>query len=112
MERGERRVKEGVVVGHKMDKTAVVQVMRVFKHPRYLKTVKVFKKFLAHDENNEAKVGDQVEIIETRPMSKRKFCRILKVTGKAKLRIKDLPKKSEKELKKEKEQALSDTAAN
>lgn len=107
MERKTRRVKEGVVVGHGMDKTAAVSVSRVFSHPQYLKTVKVSKKFLAHDEKNEAKVGDLVEIMEVRPISKRKFHRILKVLGQTKVKMRELPRKREKE----EEKKESDTAA-
>ncbi|MBI5701852.1 30S ribosomal protein S17 [Candidatus Saganbacteria bacterium] len=109
MEKGTRRVKEGVVLSRKMDKTSVVQVERVFAHPKYKKTIKVMKKFLVHDENNEANVGDLVQIIETRPISKRKFHRILKIVGKVKLRLKDLPKKSSSG---KKEEIKSDTASN
>lgn len=108
MQRRARRVKEGVVTGHGMDKTAVVCVSRVFAHPHYLKTVKVSKKFLAHDEKNEAKVGDLVQIMEIRPISKRKFHRILKVLGQTKVKMRELPRKKEKE----EEKTQSDTAAD
>jgi small subunit ribosomal protein S17 len=62
----------GVVVSDKMDKTVVVEVQRYFKHPRYGKFVKTNKRYKAHDETNEVKVGDKVEIVETKPMSKDK----------------------------------------
>lgn len=63
---------KGVVVSDKMDKTAVVEVKRYYKHPKYGKFVKSKKKYKAHDENNEAKIGDKVEIVETKPISKDK----------------------------------------
>lgn len=62
----------GVVVSTKMDKTAVVAVTRMKKHRLYLKQYKVTKKYLAHDSDNKAKVGDKVVIVESRPLSKRK----------------------------------------
>lgn len=71
----------GVVVSDKMDKTVVVVVSRFIEHPKYGKFYKVSKKYKAHDENNQYKVGDKVEIISTRPISKdKKF----KVAGMAK----------------------------
>ncbi len=106
MRKSTRRVKKGVVLRHSMDKTAIVQIEKVYSHPKYLKTVRSYKKFSVDDPENIAKIGDIVEIIETRPISKTKFHRVLKVVGKIKLRLRDLPKK------KEKEKALSDTAAN
>ncbi|MES2315245.1 MAG: 30S ribosomal protein S17 [Patescibacteria group bacterium] len=63
---------KGVVVSDKMDKTIVVSVSRFVKHPLYGKFYKISKKYKAHDESNKHKVGDQVEIIETRPISKDK----------------------------------------
>ncbi|OGC15129.1 30S ribosomal protein S17 [candidate division WOR-1 bacterium RIFOXYC2_FULL_37_10] len=97
MERNRRRVKKGIVVGSKMNKTVVVQIETVFSHPKYSKVVRVYKKFLVHDEKGESKIGDLVQIMETRPISKRKFHRIVKVLGQAKLKYRDLPKKKEKE---------------
>lgn len=67
----------GVVVGDKMDKTVVVSVSRFIKHPLYGKYYKVSKKYKAHDEGNKYKVGDKVEIVETRPISKDKKYRIV-----------------------------------
>jgi small subunit ribosomal protein S17 len=63
---------KGVVVGDKMDKTVVVSVSRFIKHPLYGKFYKVSKKYKAHDEENKYKIGDKVEIMETRPLSKDK----------------------------------------
>jgi small subunit ribosomal protein S17 len=68
---------KGVVVGDKMDKTVVVSVSRFVKHPLYGKFYKVNKKYKAHDEENKYKVGDAVEMIETRPISKDKRFRVI-----------------------------------
>ncbi|MDP2173964.1 MAG: 30S ribosomal protein S17 [Candidatus Cloacimonadaceae bacterium] len=65
-------IKQGVVVSDKSDKTIVVRVQRQYIHPLYKKTVRRHKKFMAHDENNEAHEGDTVQIMEYRPMSARK----------------------------------------
>lgn len=67
-----KMTKTGVVVSDKMDKTIVVLVQRQYKHPLYKKIVRRHKKFKAHDENNECKVGDVVQITEHRPISKHK----------------------------------------
>ena len=75
---GRRKTREGVVVSNKMDKTVVVLVERLVKHPKYRKYLKARKKYKAHDEKNAAKVGDLVEIIEARPMSRTKRWRILR----------------------------------
>jgi small subunit ribosomal protein S17 len=72
-----KRRLEGVVVSDKMMKTRVVEVTRFKKHPKYLKYFKVKKRFKAHDENNEYKVGDRVIIEETRPISKEKRWKIV-----------------------------------
>ncbi len=81
--RGRRKVRVGVVVSDRMDKTVVVAVERIMRHPLYGKTVKRTKKFHAHDENNECQVGDVVEIMETRPLSKTKRWRVSRVVQKA-----------------------------
>ena len=83
-ERNERKTREGVVVSDKMDKTVVVSVVEKYKHPLYKKTVTRTKRFKAHDESNECGVGDRVEIIETRPISKDKCWRVSKIVEKAK----------------------------
>ncbi len=67
-----RRTLLGEVVSDKMDKTVVVQVIRRYKHPRYKKYVQERVRYKAHDERNEAKIGDKVRIIESRPLSKEK----------------------------------------
>jgi small subunit ribosomal protein S17 len=71
------KVLKGVVVSDKMDKTIVVSVSRFVKHPLYGKFYKVSKKYKAHDEKNQYKIGDKVEIIETRPISKDKRFRVI-----------------------------------
>ena len=84
MERALRKVKTGKVVSDKMNKTIVVAVEKRVRHPLYGKTLKLTTKFKAHDENNEAKIGDTVEIMETRPLSKEKRWRLVEITEKAK----------------------------
>ncbi len=79
--RGRRKVKKGVVVSNKMDKSVVVSVERVFQHPLYRKLVKKTSKVVAHDEENRCQVGDEVTIVETRPISKRKRWRIGEVSA-------------------------------
>ena len=78
-ERGLRKERVGVVTSNKMDKTIVVTVDRLARHKRYKKVIKISKKYYAHDENNEAKVGDEVRIAETRPTSKLKRWRLVEV---------------------------------
>ena len=73
---GERKTREGVVVSDAMQKTRVVKVERVYRHPRYQRVVRMSKRFKAHDEGNESRVGDRVLIEETRPLSKEKRWRI------------------------------------
>lgn len=77
--RGKRKVFRGVVVSDKMDKTIVVAVTRLVRHPLYPKVLRRTSKFKAHDEFNEAKVGDVVEIMETRPLSKTKRWRLVRI---------------------------------
>ncbi|MCI5839929.1 MAG: 30S ribosomal protein S17 [Peptoniphilaceae bacterium] len=84
MERNERRVEQGVVVSDSMDKTITVKVETQVQHPVYKKRINRSKKFKAHDENNEAKVGDKVLIMETRPLSKTKRWRLVRVIEAAK----------------------------
>jgi small subunit ribosomal protein S17 len=76
---GERKSREGVVVSDGMQKTRVVKIERVFRHPRYQRVIRTSKKLKAHDETNESRVGDRVLIEETRPMSKEKRWRIRKI---------------------------------
>ena len=79
-----RKTRNGVVVSDKMDKTIVVAVKDSVRHPLYKKIIKRTVKFKAHDENNECGVGDRVTIMETRPLSKEKRWRLVKVIEKAK----------------------------
>ena len=83
MERNNRKVLRGKVVSDKMDKTITVEISTSKSHPLYSKRIKYSKKFKAHDENNEAKFGDIVEIMETRPLSKDKRFRLINVVEKA-----------------------------
>ena len=80
--RKQRKQRTGVVVSDAMDKTVVVQVESRKPHPLYRKVVKHFKKFYAHDEENAAKVGDEVTIVECRPLSKTKRWRLVNVHNK------------------------------
>ncbi len=84
MERNLRKTRVGVVVSDKMDKTIVVAVKDSVQHPLYKKIIKRTVKFKAHDEKNECGVGDRVEIMETRPISKDKRWRTVRVLEKAK----------------------------
>jgi len=83
-ERGIRKSRTGKVVSDKMDKTIVVEIVRKTKHPLYGKTITRSKRFKVHDEENKAKVGDKVLIIETRPISKDKRWRLVEVVEAAK----------------------------
>jgi small subunit ribosomal protein S17 len=83
-ERGRRQERRGVVVSSAMDKTIVVKVDTIKAHPRYKKVVRRSSKFHAHDEQNSAKVGDLVRIVETRPLSKTKNWRLAEVLEEAK----------------------------
>lgn len=79
-----RKVREGLVVSDKMDKTVVVAVERLKRHPLYGRVQRVTKKFQAHDETNECKPGDRVRITETRPMSRHKRWRVSQIVDRAK----------------------------
>ena len=80
---GERKSREGVVISDAMQKTRVVRIERVFRHPRYQRVIRMSKKLKAHDEANESHVGDRVLIEETRPMSKEKRWRIRSIVTRA-----------------------------
>ena len=84
VERNNRRTKQGVVVSNKMDKTITVAVESNKRHPLYGKVYKVTAKFKAHDANNECNIGDTVEIMETRPLSKDKYFRLVRIIERAK----------------------------
>jgi small subunit ribosomal protein S17 len=79
MERNLRKTRVGVVTSDKMDKTVVVSVETLVEHPLYKKRIKRTKKFKAHDEHNQCKVGDKVRIMETRPLSKEKRWRVVEI---------------------------------
>jgi len=83
-ERNLRKTRIGSVVSNKMDKTIVVSIVDNVKHPLYKKIIKRTVKFKAHDENNECNIGDRVEIMETRPLSKDKRWRLTQIIEKAK----------------------------
>ena len=84
VKRNERKTRVGKVVSNKMEKTIVVAIEELVQHKLYKKSVKRTVKFKAHDENNEAKVGDKVSIMETRPLSKEKRWRLVSIVEKAK----------------------------
>ncbi|MGA0208456.1 MAG: 30S ribosomal protein S17 [Candidatus Nanopelagicales bacterium] len=84
LQRGYRKVREGLVVSDKMDKTVVVAVEDRFKHPLYGKVVRRTSKLKAHDEQNSAGVGDRVLVMETRPLSATKRWRVVEILEKAK----------------------------
>lgn len=81
--RRQRKVRTGVVVSDKMEKTVVVEVTRKVMHPAYKKFVRRRKRFMAHDAENTCRVGDEVMIVETRPLSRKKNWRVRKVVKKA-----------------------------
>ncbi|MEE1170088.1 MAG: 30S ribosomal protein S17 [Anaerovoracaceae bacterium] len=84
MDRNSRKIRQGYVVSDKMDKTVVVAIEESVRHSLYGKSVKRTKKFKAHDEANECNVGDLVRIMETRPLSKDKRWRVVKIVEKVK----------------------------
>jgi small subunit ribosomal protein S17 len=82
--RGKRKTIVGIVTSDKMEKTVVVQVTRRIQHLRYKKIINRTSRFKAHDENNDCNIGDKVLVVETRPLSKDKRWRVVKVIEKAK----------------------------
>ena len=84
MNRNERKTRVGIVVSTKMQKTIVVAIQEIVQHKLYKKAVKRTVKFMAHDENGEAQVGDKVAIMETRPLSKHKRHRLVNIVEKVK----------------------------
>ncbi len=81
--RGHRKARVGEVISNKMTKTIIVRVERRFQHPKFKKVVTSYAKFYAHDDKEEAQVGDRVKIEETRPLSKTKSWRLVQVVEKA-----------------------------
>lgn len=84
MERNLRKERIGLVVSNKMDKTIIVEVSRKVKHHIYGKFIKKRSRFVAHDEQNNCNIGDKVQIMETRPLSKRKNWRLVNIIERAK----------------------------
>ena len=82
--RGYRKSRRGVVVSNKMNKTIVISIVERVRHPKYAKFVSRTKKLYAHDETNDAQIGDRVRVMETRPMSKQKRWRLVEVLERAK----------------------------
>jgi len=91
-DRGKRKVREGLVVSDKMDKTVVVAVETRKVHPLYKKAIRATKRYKAHDENNACKIGDKVKIVETRPLSKEKSWRVAEIMSKKEM-VETRPKK-------------------
>jgi small subunit ribosomal protein S17 len=83
-DRTRRKIRTGVVVSEKMDKTILVRIDRKVRHPLYRKTVARSNKLAVHDENNDAHVGDTVRVMETRPLSKTKRWRVVEIVERAK----------------------------
>jgi len=83
-ERPNRKVREGIVSSNKMDRTIVVEVVERVRHPKYNKFVMRTKKLYAHDEANDANIGDKVRVMETRPLSKTKRWRVVEILERAK----------------------------
>ena len=84
MERNLRKTRVGRVISDKMDKTIVVAIRENVRHPLYAKVIRRTYKLKAHDENNECRIGDKVEVMETRPLSKEKRWRLVSIIEKAK----------------------------
>ena len=82
--RGMRKMRIGTVVSDKMDKTVVVAVERIVAHPLYGRRMKKTTRFIAHNADNQARVGDKVRLMETRPLSKRKRWRVVEILERAK----------------------------
>ena len=81
-DRGYRKLREGIVTSDRMDKTVSVAIVRAYQHPLYKKIVRSTTKVLAHDEQNACRVGDLVQVIETRPLSRRKRWKISQIISK------------------------------
>lgn len=82
--RNNRKLRDGVVVSSKMDKTIVISIVERVRHPKYAKFIARTKKLYAHDEANDAQVGDRVRVMETRPLSKQKRWRLVEILERAK----------------------------
>jgi small subunit ribosomal protein S17 len=84
-DRKQRKIRTGMVISNKMDKTVVVEVSRTVIHPVYKKFVRRRKRFMAHDEENRCRIGDEVMIVETKPLSRHKNWRVRKIIKEAAL---------------------------
>jgi small subunit ribosomal protein S17 len=84
IERGRRKIRTGVVVSDKMDKTVLIRIDRQMRHALYGKIVRRSSKLAAHDEANDARVGDKVRVMETKPLSKTKRWRVVEIVERAK----------------------------
>ena len=82
--RNNRKLRDGVVVSNKMDKTIVISIVERVRHPKYAKFIARTKKLYAHDETNDAQIGDRVRVMETRPLSKQKRWRLIEILERAK----------------------------
>ena len=83
VERNKRKIRTGKVFSNKMEKSIVVVVERLVRHPRYDRVVKRTTKLIAHDEDNKCRIGDRVKVMETRPLSKKKRWRLVEILEKA-----------------------------
>ena len=83
-ERGKRKVRLGTVISDRMDRSVTVRIERLVQHPLYKKYIRKTKKLTAHDESNTCQVGDKVQVMETRPLSRRKHWRVVKIIERAK----------------------------
>ena len=81
-QRGNRKIRTGTVTSDRMDKTVAVEIVRTYQHPLYKKIVRRSTKILAHDEQNECNVGDLVQVVEVRPLSRRKRWKVNQVVSK------------------------------
>ena len=84
-QRGNRKLRTGTVTSDRMDKTVAVEIVRTYQHPLYKKIVRSSTKVLAHDEENTCRVGDLVQVVEVRPLSRRKRWKVRQVVSKAEL---------------------------
>ncbi len=94
MKRGKFKTRVGVVTGNKMNKTVVVDVIRIAQHSKYGKPVKKVSSFKAHDEKNDCRIGDKVFVVETRPLSRTKRWRVSKILERASILEAELPKEA------------------
>jgi len=84
MKRNMRKSRMGTVISNKMDKTIIIRIDRTMRHPLYERIIRTHSKLYAHDENNDARIGDRVKVMETRPLSKLKRWRLTEIVERAK----------------------------